>query len=83
MNEQRFQNGSTRATIFGVARLVSYIGQFMALRPDDVISTRTPPGVGLGQKPPVYLKPGDVIELGIDVLSLQRKVTRAWVREAA
>jgi 2-keto-4-pentenoate hydratase/2-oxohepta-3-ene-1,7-dioic acid hydratase in catechol pathway len=75
----RYQNGSTRTMVYGVRHLVSYISQFMSLQPGDVISTGTPPGVGLGQKPvPVYLRPGQVMRLGIDGLGEQRQVTRAW-----
>ncbi|MEC9344220.1 MAG: fumarylacetoacetate hydrolase family protein [Pseudomonadota bacterium] len=74
----RFQNGSTETMIFGVAHLVSYVSQFMSLQPGDVISTGTPPGVGLGQKPPVFLKGGEVVELGIEGLGSQRqKIGRA------
>lgn len=69
----RYQDGSTRTMIFGVAHLVHYISQFMTLQPGDVISTGTPPGVGLGQKPPVYLRKGQVMELGIDGLGTQRQ----------
>ncbi len=77
----RYQDGSTRTMVFGVRHLVSYISQFMSLQPGDVISTGTPPGVGMGQKPdPVYLKPGQEIRLGIDGLGEQRQRTRAWVR---
>lgn len=72
---KRFQDGSTRTMIFGVAHLVSYISQFMSLQPGDVISTGTPPGVGLGQKPPLYLKPGQVMRLGIEGLGEQRQTT--------
>ena len=72
---RRFQNGSTRTMIFGVAHLASYISQFMSLQPGDIISTGTPPGVGLGQKPPVYLKAGQVMRLGIDGLGEQRQTT--------
>ncbi len=71
------QDGSTRTMVFGVAQLVSYLSEFMTLEPGDVISTGTPPGVGLGMKPPVYLKPGDVVELGIEGLGRQRQVLRA------
>ena len=70
---KRYQNGSTRTMIFGVATLVSYISQFMSLQPGDIISTGTPPGVGLGQKPPVYLKAGQVMRLGIEGLGEQRQ----------
>ena len=64
--------------VFGVAEIVSYLSQFMSLLPGDVISTGTPPGVGMGFKPdPVFLKPGDVVELGIDGLGEQRQVAEA------
>lgn len=72
VNEKRYQNGNTRAMVFGVAHLVSYISRFMTLLAGDVISTGTPPGVGMGRKPPVFLKPGDVMKLGIDGLGEQR-----------
>jgi len=74
VNGRRYQNGSTKTMIFKPAFLVHYISQFMSLQPGDVISTGTPPGVGLGQKPPVYLNPGDVMELGIEGLGIQRQV---------
>jgi 2,4-diketo-3-deoxy-L-fuconate hydrolase len=67
----RYQNGSTATMIFGVAHIVAYLSRFMSLEPGDVISTGTPPGVGLGQKPPVYLKGGEVMRLGIDSLGIQ------------
>lgn len=70
---RRFQNGNTRTMVFGIVHLVAYISQFMSLRSGDVISTGTPPGVGLGQKPPVYLKPGQVMRLGIDGLGVQEQ----------
>jgi len=73
VNGKTFQNGSTRTMVYGVAFLVSYLSQFMSLHPGDIISTGTPPGVGLGQKPPVYLKPGDVVELGIEGLGTQKQ----------
>ena len=69
----RFQNGSTRTMVFGVAHLISYISQFMSLHPGDIISTFTPPGVGLGQKPPVYLRAGQVMRLSIEGLGEQRQ----------
>ena len=73
------QNSNTAQMIFGVPKLVSYISQFMTLLPGDVISTGTPPGVGLGLKPePVFLKPGDVVELGIAGLGESRQVARAF-----
>jgi 2-keto-4-pentenoate hydratase/2-oxohepta-3-ene-1,7-dioic acid hydratase in catechol pathway len=74
VNDRRFQQGNTRTMVFSPARIVSYLSHFMSLQPGDVISTGTPPGVGLGQKPPVYLKPGDVMELGIAGLGTQRQV---------
>lgn len=77
VNGQRFQDGSTRTMVYGVAHLVSYISQFMSLQPGDIISTGTPPGVGMGQNPPLYLKPGDVMELGIAGLGVQRQRTVA------
>ncbi len=71
---KRRQDGSTRTMVFGVAHLVSYISQFMSLHPGDIISTGTPPGVGMGQKPhPVYLRPGQTIRLGIDGLGVQEQ----------
>ena len=73
VNGVRRQNGSTATMVFGVAKLVSYLSQFMSLRPGDIISTGTPPGVGMGMKPPTYLKPGDVVTLGIEGLGEQRQ----------
>lgn len=73
VNGQVRQNGSTETMIFGPAYLVHYISQFMTLEPGDLISTGTPPGVGLGMKPPQYLKAGDVVELEIDGLGKQRQ----------
>ncbi|HEX3374944.1 MAG TPA: fumarylacetoacetate hydrolase family protein [Edaphobacter sp.] len=69
----RYQDGSTATMVFGVAYLVSYLSRFMSLQPGDIISTGTPPGVGLGQKPPVYLRPGNVIRLGVQGLGEQRQ----------
>lgn len=74
----RYQNGSTRTMVYGVAHLVHYISQFMSLQPGDIISTGTPPGVGLGQNPPVYLREGQVMELEIEGLGRQRQRTIAW-----
>lgn len=73
VNGKMMQNGSTRTMVYGVAHVVSYLSQFMTLHPGDVISTGTPPGVGLGMKPPTYLKPGDVVELSIQGLGNQRQ----------
>ena len=66
--------------IFGVANLVSYVSQFMTLEAGDIITTGTPPGVGMGMKPPVYLDAGDVIEAGIEKLGTQRHAVYAWDR---
>ncbi len=73
VNGTKMQNGSTTTMVYGVAHLVSYLSQFMTLHPGDVISTGTPPGVGLGMKPPRFLKPGEVVELGIAGLGQQRQ----------
>ena len=73
VNGRRYQNGSTADMVFGVAHLVSYISRYMTLMPGDIISTGTPAGVGLGQRPPTYLNVGDVVELGIDGLGRQRQ----------
>ena len=77
LNGRRMQDGNTRTMVFGVAQIVSYLSRFMSLQPGDVISTGTPPGVGLGQKPnPIYLKEGDVMELTIEGLGKQRQVLK-------
>lgn len=73
VNGKKMQNGSTKTMVYGVAHVVAYLSQFMTLHPGDVISTGTPPGVGMGMKPPQYLKAGDVIELSIEGLGLQRQ----------
>jgi 2,4-didehydro-3-deoxy-L-rhamnonate hydrolase len=72
VNGRRYQDSNTANMVFGVAALIAYVSRFMTLRPGDVISSGTPGGVGLGQKPPVFLKPGDVMRLGIDRLGEQR-----------
>ncbi|MCC6002390.1 MAG: fumarylacetoacetate hydrolase family protein [Pararhodobacter sp.] len=72
---RRYQDGTTATMIFGVAKLVSYISQFMSLQPGDIISTGTPPGVGMGQNPPTYLRPGQIIRLGIEGLGEQNQIT--------
>jgi 2-keto-4-pentenoate hydratase/2-oxohepta-3-ene-1,7-dioic acid hydratase in catechol pathway len=74
VNGKTFQNGSTDQMVFGPQFLVHYLSQFMSLQPGDVISTGTPPGVGLGQKPPIYLNEGDVVELGIEGMGVQKQV---------
>lgn len=74
VNGRRMQNGSTATMIFGVAYLVHYLSQFMTLEAGDLISTGTPPGVGLGMKPPTYLRSGDVVDLTIEGLGCQRQV---------
>ena len=71
----RYQNGSTQTMVYGVAHLVSYLSQFMSLEPGDVVSTGTPPGVGLGLKPPQYLRAGQTMRLGIEGLGEQRQTT--------
>jgi 2-keto-4-pentenoate hydratase/2-oxohepta-3-ene-1,7-dioic acid hydratase in catechol pathway len=79
VNGKRWQNGSTKTMIFTVAQIVSYLSRFMTLYPGDLITTGTPPGVGMGAKPaPVYLKPGDTMHLGIDGLGEQRQSVHAW-----
>jgi 2,4-didehydro-3-deoxy-L-rhamnonate hydrolase len=79
VNGRRFQNGSTRTMIFGVAHLVSYISRFMTLDPGDLITTGTPPGVGMGCKPEaIYLRPGDKMKLGIEGLGEQQQTVYAW-----
>ena len=79
VNGQRKQTGSTKTMIFGVAQLVSYCSRFMTLHPGDLITTGTPPGVGMGAKPhPVYLKPGDTMALGIARLGEQAQTVHAW-----
>jgi 2,4-didehydro-3-deoxy-L-rhamnonate hydrolase len=70
---RRCQNGSTATMVFGVAHLISYLSRFMSLQPGDIISTGTPPGVGMGQKPPVFLRPGNVMRLGVGGLGEQRQ----------
>ncbi len=77
VNGEKMQNGSTRTMVYGVAYLVSYLSQFMSLHPGDVISTGTPPGVGLGMKPQRFLKAGDVVELGIEGLGTQKQTFKA------
>jgi len=78
VNGKRCQHGNTKTMIFGVAQLVAYCSRFMTLYPGDLISTGTPPGVGLGMKPPKFLKPGDEMHLGIAHLGEQRQKVHAW-----
>ena len=78
VNGQRMQRGNTSTMVFGCAHLVSYVSQFMTLMPGDIITTGTPPGVGMGMKPPRYLQSGDVITLGIACLGEQRQNVRAY-----
>lgn len=79
VNGKKMQDGNTKNLVFKIPHLVSYVSQFMTLLPGDIISTGTPAGVGMGQKPePVYIKPGDVIELGIDGLGSSRQVAVAY-----
>lgn len=77
VNGETMQDGSTKTMVYGVRHLVSYLSQFMSLQPGDIISTGTPPGVGMGMKPPRYLKVGDVVELGIEGLGTQKQNVRA------
>jgi 2-keto-4-pentenoate hydratase/2-oxohepta-3-ene-1,7-dioic acid hydratase in catechol pathway len=81
LNGEKVQNSSTSDMIFGIKHLISYLSQFMTLLPGDVISTGTPEGVGLGMKPPRYLVPGDVVELGIEGLGTQKQVAVAWAAQ--
>ncbi|WBT05357.1 fumarylacetoacetate hydrolase family protein [Brevundimonas vesicularis] len=80
VNGKRMQTGNTRTMIFGVAEIVSYLSEFMTLEPGDLITTGTPPGVGLGQKPPLYLKAGDTVRLGIQKLGEQGQTFVEWTR---
>ncbi len=75
LNGERVQNGSTATMVYGVAHLISYLSKFMTLQPGDIITTGTPPGVGMGMKPQRFLKPGDVMELGVEGLGSQRQKT--------
>ena len=74
VNGRRYQDGNSKTMIFKPAFIVSYLSQFMSLQPGDVISTGTPPGVGLGQNPPTYLRPGDKMSLGIEKLGEQHQL---------
>ncbi|KUJ73156.1 ureidoglycolate lyase [Ruegeria marisrubri] len=74
----RYQDGTTATMVYKVPHLISYCSQFMSLQPGDIISTGTPPGVGMGQKPPVYLKGGEVMRLGIEGLGVQTQAVRVW-----
>jgi 2-keto-4-pentenoate hydratase/2-oxohepta-3-ene-1,7-dioic acid hydratase in catechol pathway len=78
LNGTRMQTGSTQTMIFGVAKLISYVSQFMSLHPGDLITTGTPPGVGFARKPPIHLKPGDAIRAGITKLGEQRQRVVSW-----
>lgn len=81
VNGERMQTGNTGTMIFSVARIVSYVSQFMTLDPGDIITTGTPPGVGMGRKPePIYLAPGDTLRLGIETLGEQRQSVVPWRR---
>ena len=81
VNGKRVQNGNTRTMVFGISHLVSYVSQYMTLLPGDVIATGTPPGVGMGMKPETYLKPGDVMRLGIEGLGEQKQNVRAYAAD--
>lgn len=78
LDGERMQNGSTRTMVYGVNHLVSYISQFMSLQPGDIIATGTPPGVGMGQRPPRYLVAGQTLQLSVEGLGVQRQRTVAW-----
>ena len=82
VNGERMQKGSTATMIFSVRQLVSYISHFMMLEPGDVITTGTPPGVGMGMKPPRFLKAGDSVSLGIEGLGKQSQRIIAWTPHA-
>ncbi len=79
VNGETMQDGSSKTMVYGVRYLVSYLSQFMSLQPGDIISTGTPPGVGMGMKPPRYLKAGDTVELAIEGLGSQKQNVRADV----
>ena len=80
VNGKRAQTGSTATMIFSIATVIAYVSEFMVLDPGDILTTGTPPGVGLGMKPPVFLKAGDVMTLGIEGLGEQRQEVAAWSR---
>ncbi|PZR36950.1 fumarylacetoacetate hydrolase family protein [Caulobacter segnis] len=82
LNGKRMQTGNSKTMIFGVAELIAYMSRFITLEPGDILTTGTPPGVGEGQKPDkIFLKPGDVMELGIEKLGSQRQTVIAWTKE--
>ena len=82
LNGKRMQTGNTRTMIFGVAELIAYMSRFVTLEPGDILTTGTPPGVGEGQKPDkIFLKPGDVMRLGIEKLGEQQQTVVAWTQE--
>jgi 2-keto-4-pentenoate hydratase/2-oxohepta-3-ene-1,7-dioic acid hydratase in catechol pathway len=83
VNGERMQQGNTRDMIFGVAELVAFLSRYMTLLPGDLIATGTPPGVGMGRKPPRYLQPGDVVTLGSPQLGVQRQRIRSATQQAA
>ncbi|RAK52394.1 fumarylacetoacetate hydrolase family protein [Phenylobacterium deserti] len=78
VNGQRMQSGSSQTMVFGIATLISYISRFMTLEPGDIVTTGTPPGVGMGRKPQVFLKAGDVMRLGVEKLGEQQQTVLAW-----
>jgi 2-keto-4-pentenoate hydratase/2-oxohepta-3-ene-1,7-dioic acid hydratase in catechol pathway len=81
VNGRRMQTGNTRTMIFGVAKLISYVSEFMTLEPGDIITTGTPPGVGMAMSPPLFLKQGDVMRAGIEKLGEQQQQVVAWQRD--
>ena len=78
LNGKKMQNGNTKTMVFNIKQLVSYVSHFMTLYPGDIIATGTPPGVGMGMKPPRYLKKGDIMKLGIDGLGQQSQTVISW-----
>lgn len=81
VNDHKYQDGTTKTMVYSPNFIVSYLSQFMSLQPGDIISTGTPPGVGLGQTPPVYLNDGDVMKLGIEGLGIQTQTVVDWAAE--
>ena len=82
LNGQRMQTGNTKTMIYGVAELIAYMSRFVTLEPGDILTTGTPPGVGEGQKPDkIFLKPGDVMRLGVEKLGEQQQTVVAWTKE--
>jgi 2-keto-4-pentenoate hydratase/2-oxohepta-3-ene-1,7-dioic acid hydratase in catechol pathway len=81
INDKKMQDGNTSDFIFNIQEVVAYLSQFMSLMPGDIISTGTPEGVGLGLNPPVYLKNGDVVELGVEGLGTAKQHIKSWTSD--